>query len=292
MKQRKSTPSTRLINSRNHATIKRIRSLHGREARDGTQRFYIEGMRFVAHALEAGRRVETLVYAPDLLQHPFAKRLVQQQTRAATPCLAVTPEVLHSIALNDDPQGIGAVVGQQWHTLDNIDPRDDLCWIVLESVQSPGNLGTILRTSEAVGGAGVILLGDSIDAYHPGTVRASMAAMFRQRFVRSTLPQLLVWKRRHGCALVGTSPAAKHEHCAVSYRRPTMLFMGSERKGLSQQEQAACDAVVKLPMVGRSDSLNLAVATGVMLYEIFGQCRAEASAENPHPEYSIADEKP
>lgn len=287
MKKRNSTPSTRLIDSRNHAAIKRIRSLHRREARDATQRFHIEGMRFVAHAVEAGNHLEILVYAPGLLQHPFAKRLVQQQTRAGTPCLAVTPEVLHSIALNDDPQGIGAVVSQQWHTLDSIDPRDDLCWIVLQSVQSPGNLGTILRTSEAVGGAGVILLDDSIDAYDPGTVRASMAAMFRQRFVRTTLPQLLAWKRRHGCALVGTSPSAKHEHCAVRYRRPTLLFMGSERKGLSQQALAACDLVVKLPMVGRSDSLNLAVATGVMLYEIFGQSRARERVESSPCEYSI-----
>jgi TrmH family RNA methyltransferase len=106
-------------------------------------------------------------------------------SRADTRCLAVTPEVLHSIALNDDPQGIGAVVRQKWSALNSIDPRNDLCWIVLQNVQSPGNLGTILRTSEAIGGAGVILLGDSIDAYDPGTVRASMAAMFRQRFVRT-----------------------------------------------------------------------------------------------------------
>jgi TrmH family RNA methyltransferase len=151
---------------------------------------------------------------------------------------------------------------------------------VLESLQSPGNLGTILRTSEAIGGAGVILLDTTIDAYHPGTVRASMAAMFRQRFVRATLPQLLAWKERHGCSLVGTSPAARDDYRAVSYPRPTLLFMGGERKGLSAQQQAACDIVVKLPMVGSCDSLNLAVATGVMLYELFEHHRTTELQES------------
>jgi TrmH family RNA methyltransferase len=261
------------ITSRNHSLVKRIRSLHRREERDRQRKYYIEGMRFVAQAIEASTHIEALVYAPDLIEHPFARHLIKQQQKAGTPCFALADEVMHSIALNDDSQGIGAVVGQRWERLRDINPQHHLCWIVVQTVQSPGNLGTMLRTSEAVGGAGVILLDNYIDVYDPATVRATMAAMFRQRFVRTTLPQLLTWKEQYGCKLVGTSPAASHDYRTVEYSCPTLLFMGGERKGLSQKYQDACDALVKLPMVGRADSLNLAVATGVMLYEIFHQRR-------------------
>jgi TrmH family RNA methyltransferase len=119
-------------------------------------------------------------------------------------------------------------------------------------------------------------VGRASDPYDPASVRASMGALFSQRFVRTTAEELFAWTRRHHCLLAGTSPAGAADYRAVSYRPPTVLFMGSERKGLPPEHQARCDAVVRIPMVGSSDSLNLAVATSVMLYEIFNQRRAAA----------------
>ena len=204
-------------------------------------------------------------------------KLVGRLQRAGTPTLLVTPEVLYSLALVDDPQGIGALVRQRWDRLESVTPGGNLCWIVHDVVQAPGNLGTILRTSEAVGGAGLILLDGTTDPYDPATVRSTMGALFSQRFVRPTLPAFVRWKKASSWSLVGTSPSATQDYHAFTYGRPTLLLMGGERKGLSGELQALCDVVVRIPMVGRSDSLNLAVATGVMLYELFNQRRTTAA---------------
>ena len=134
--------------------------------------------------------IQALVVCRPLLAHPFAHNLALKQARAGTPVLEVAPEVMHSIAQVDDPQGIGAVVRQKWLTLERVKLSGKLCWIACDAVHSPGNLGTILRTSEAVGGAGLILLGDAADPYDPATVRATMGAVFSQRFVRTPVPQL------------------------------------------------------------------------------------------------------
>jgi TrmH family RNA methyltransferase len=141
-------------------------------------------------------------------------------------------------------------------------------------VQYPGNLGTILRTCDAVGGAGLILVGPATDPYDPAAVRASMGAVFSQRLVRASREELAAWKRRHTCLVVGTSPAAAAHYRTVSYRPPVVLCMGSEGHGLSQDLKALCDVMVRIPMVGRCDSLNVGVAASIVLYEIEHQHRA------------------
>ena len=140
-------------------------------------------------------------------------------------------------------------------------------------MQSPGNLGTILRCCDAVGCAGVILLGKATDPYDPACVRASMGALFTQRFVRCTPEEFMAWKQKHGCLLVGTSPHAGDDYQKATYPAPVVLFMGSERKGLPPEFQTLCDRMVRIPMIGSSDSLNLAMATSVLLYEVFNQRR-------------------
>jgi TrmH family RNA methyltransferase len=262
------------ITSRNNIFIKRIRALHLREERERTGLYYVEGMRFVSQAARHNAHIETLVICPSLLSHPFANNLAQRIAASGVPTLEVSPEVLHSIALVNDPQGMGAVLRQRWQPLERVKLGGRLCWIAHDTVRSPGNLGSIIRTSDAVGGAGIILLGDSTDPYDPATVRASMGAMFTQRFVRTTPGDLALWKELRQWLLVGTSPTASTDYRAVDYRSaPVILLMGSERKGLSSELQSMCDVLVRIPMVGESDSLNISVATGVMLYELFNQKR-------------------
>jgi RNA methyltransferase, TrmH family len=266
---------SREITSRNHARIRRIRALQDRKEREQTGLFFVEGIRFVAQAVESRARIETLLVAPQLLVRPFGKKLVRELRRKGVPCLEVTPEVFHSLALTDDPQGLGAVVRQSWEPLSRVNPAGTLCWVALSAVQSAGNLGTIIRTCDAVGCEGLILIGDGPDPYDPAAVRATMGALFAQRFVRTSMGELLAWKERHGCLLVGTSPGATVDYQAVAYRPPVVLFMGWERQGLSLEHQALCEVMVRIPMVGSSDSLNVAIATGVMLYEVFNQYRGE-----------------
>jgi len=262
------------ITSRNNLLIKRIRVLHDRKERERTGLYYLEGIRLVMQAVLHNARIETLVTCPTLLTNPFARRMAAGMARSGVPTLEVTPEVLHSLALVDDPQGIGAVVRQRWQPLERVKLGGRLCWVAHDMVQSPGNLGSIIRTSDAVGGAGIILLGDSTDPYDPATVRAGMGAMFTQRFVRTTPDELVRWKEPRKWLLVGTSPAASVDYREFDYTTaPIILLMGSERKGLSPQLQSMCDAVVRIPMVGESDSLNISIATGVMLYEVFNHRR-------------------
>ncbi len=264
----------KLIYSRNNIHLRRIRSLQSREGRDHTGLFLIEGFRPLIQAVQQGVRIETLLVAPQLLNKGQAQRPLRQLRHAGTPCFRLTPEVYHSLAQAEEPQGVIAVVRQRWERLDQIRPSNGLCWVVVEAAQSPGNLGTIIRTCEAVGAAGLILIGEAADPYDPGAVRACMGALFAQRFVRTSLESFAEWKRRRQCALIGTSPSAATDYHALVYPKPTLLLMGSEKRGLSAEIQALCDGMVKIPMVGRSDSLNLGVATGVMLYELFNQRRA------------------
>lgn len=264
--------STPLID-RSSPLIKRVQRLHTREERERTGLFYIEGMRFVAQALHHHAHLEHLVVCRELLTHPFAQWLVREQKKRGTPVLEVSRAVMERLSQVVDSQGLGTVIRQRWLRLDQVKPRNELCWIAVETIRSPGNLGTILRTSDAVGGAGLLLLGDATDPYDPGTVRATMGAMFNQRFVRTSKEELAHWKRRKQYLLVGTSPTAPREYQEVMYHMPTILLIGEERKGLSAELQAMCDLMVRIPMVGESDSLNVAMATGVMLYEVFNQRR-------------------
>ena len=223
--------------------------------------------------MQTGADIQTLIATPQLLDTRFGQELFHGPSRTRAPCLVVTGEVFDSLASKETAHGIGAVVRQRWEKLENIRPSGELCWVALDGVQYPGNLGTILRTGDAVGGAGAILLGTTTDPYDPAAVRASTGAIFSQRLARASFTDFCAWKRSHRCTVVGTSPDAATDYQAVAYRPPVVLFMGCERYGLSGEEQALCDVTVKIPMVGRSDSLNLAVATGIVLCEIFNQRR-------------------
>lgn len=264
--------NTERISGLGNPKIKQIRALRTRKERDRTGLFLVEGIRIVAEAVELGD-VRLCVVAPDLLESSFAWEVIEGLQGGGTPCLEVTAEVFRSVSGRERPQGIAAVVRQRWEPLEHVRLASELCWVALDAPGDPGNLGSVLRTSDAVGGGGVVLVGPSADPYDPVAVRASMGALFSQRLVRATLDELAAWKHRHGYRFLGTSGSAVHDYAAVLYGSPLVVFMGSERHGLTADEQALCDDLVRIPMVGRSDSLNLAVATGVILYTIFNQRR-------------------
>jgi len=259
-----------LITSTANPTIKLIRKLHEKKERLQTGLFYIEGLRIVIEALQQGAEVECLVVAPDLLTSEFGWQRVEEENRRG---LQVSQGVFTSLASKQNPQGIAAVVRQRWQDASSLRLASQDLWVALDSVADPGNLGTILRTNDAVGGKGVILLDNSTDPYDLTTIRASMGAIFSQGLVKTTFEQFLQWKQDHDYALIGTSDRASADYCQASYPLPMILLMGSERLGLSEEHMRACDQLVSIPMVGRSDSLNLAVAAGLMLYEIFNQQR-------------------
>lgn len=263
-----------IVSSRSNRAIREMRALRHRKERDESGLFFVEGIRIVAEAVDTGAAMDRCVIAPRLLTSEFARTLVERVRAAGVPCVEVTPDVFRSLALRENPQGVAAVVYQRWYALRDVRPDAALCWTALDAVQDPGNLGTILRTSDAVGGGGVALVGATTDPYDPAAVRASMGAIFSQRLARTDLDELASWKTAGGWHVVGTSDSAATDYQAARYDAPLLLFMGSEREGLSTDQQRLCDEMVRIPMVGRSDSLNLAVATAVTLYEIFNRRRA------------------
>ncbi len=262
-----------LVTSSANPRVKAIRKLRERKERHASGLFYVEGLRIVAEAAQQGAALDRLIVAPELLDSPFARELVADLTGRGVPLLEVSVAVFESFSLKDGPAGLAAVVRQQWASLESVRPDPVRTWVALDSVADPGNLGTILRTHDAVGGRGVILLDHTTDPYDPTSIRASMGAVFTQSLVRATFDQFAAWVRAHDVALVGTSDKARADYAYYEYPSNLILLMGSERQGLPETHLRLCDEVVAIPMLGRSDSLNLAVATGVVLYEIHNQRR-------------------
>ena len=139
----------------------------------------------------------------------------------------------------------------------------------MSTVRSLGNLGTLLRTSAAVGAAGFILLGQQIDPYEPVVVRATMGALFKQTLVRTNIERFRHWIQKHRLAVVGASPDGVVEYDQVRYTLPTVLLLGNERSGLTEEQRSLCQQIVRIPMAGGTDSLNLAVAGSLLLYAVF-----------------------
>lgn len=275
--------SFEVVRSRSHPQVQQVRDLQTRAERDRTGLFFVEGIRAVARAIEHSAPIERVVVAPDLLTNSFGQGLVAELGRKGVSRLEVTPEIFQFLSLSEEPQGVGVVARQQWEPLERLPPGQGLCWVALAGVRSAGNLGTIFRTCDAVGAAGVILLDGAIDPYDPAATRASMGSLFTVQLARASLSDLVRWKRWHGCRLIGTSPTGSLDYHAARYPAPVVLFMGPERHGLSRAQQEACDHLVRIPMVGAADSLNLAVATAVLLYEVFNQRRADPATQDARP---------
>ncbi|HEY3082539.1 MAG TPA: RNA methyltransferase [Chloroflexota bacterium] len=249
--------------------IKDLRALRQRKERERTGLFLAVGTRIVGEALALGAPIELLVAAPELLRGQFASGVLDRAGRAGVPTLELTVAAMASLVENDGRHGLAAVVRQRWTPLESLRPGAEECWVALDAVQYPGNLGAVLRTAEAVGAAGLILLEQTADPHDPAAVRASMGALFAQRLVRTRFAELSVWAMRHGAALIGSSPSAGLDYRAATYPRRLVLLLGGEAHGLSPGQLAACDRVVRIPMAGRGDSLNLAVAAGLLLYEVY-----------------------
>jgi TrmH family RNA methyltransferase len=263
-------PKDDSITSRSNPIIKSARSLRERKERNKSGKFIVEGILPVGEAAAAGWAIEYVLFAPDLVQSDFARELISQESEKGVRCISVTRDVLESIAEKENPQGIIAVVNQKITSLSGLIPEKFHRVLALVSPQDPGNVGTILRTLDAVNADGLILLDGGVDPFHPSAVRASMGTLFWKPVIQSTYDEFHAWCVNQGYRLIGTSA-----HGELDYREvildpmPFVLVLGNEQKGLSQTQLMACDVSIKIPMMGRASSLNLAVAAGVLLYKLF-----------------------
>ncbi len=269
----RSRASPDLVTSLQNPAVKQIRALSERKAREETGLFFIDGVRMVTEAAHAEADVELVVAAPELLTDPRGQDVARELVRRGARRVDVTASVMLGISRRANPKGLVAVVHQRWISIDDLVLGPDRFALALAGIADPGNLGTILRTCDAAGASAVLLLGSATDPHHPTALSASTGAIFSQSLVRTTLHHFTAWTRERGYAVVGSAPDADRDYRAAPYARPLVLLMGNESVGLSEAERAACDLLVRIPMAGRVESLNLAVATGLLLYELFDRVR-------------------
>jgi len=263
-----------MISSLSNSKVKHIRKLKDKRYRRDTGEYYIEGIRIFGEAVQNNADIQTIIYAPELLTSEFCYQLINSFAHTDR-VIQVSKEVFQSISKKENPQGIGAILKQDWIDLNEIIIGNVGIWLALDSVQDPGNLGTILRTSDAVGVETIIMLDNSSDPYDISSIRASMGSIFNHKLVRCNFGEFEKWIRSNKLSVIGTSDSAESDYCRYEYPQQVILLMGSEKQGLQKKHFELCQDVVKIPMVGRSDSLNLSVATSIVLYEMFNQRRCK-----------------
>ena len=269
MQPRAEAPRARAITSLQNERVKLIRSLQMRKARRATGLFVAEGASVLVSARDAGWKPSILVFLAGSAAAGVQRDVFAWAQEAGAECLEVSQAVLAKLAAKDNPQTVLAVFEQRWFPLPLREDIASQClWVGLETVRDPGNLGTIIRTVDAVGAGGVTLIGNCVDPYSREAVRASMGSIFNAALSRTTVEEWLAWLPRWPGEIVGTHLEATEDFRARAYRAPAFLLMGSEGPGLSAQLRAACTRLVKIPMAGQLDSLNLAVAAALMLYEM------------------------
>lgn len=257
------------ITSLANPIIKDIKALSLKKARDETKTFMAEGLKLVIDALELGWTIRTLVYSKAAKGKPMVEKVAARTIASGGLVLEVSEKVMSAITRRDNPQMVAGVFDQRWTALKDVRPSGSETWVALDRVRDPGNLGTIIRTADAAGASGVILVGDCTDPFSLETVRATMGSLFAVPLVKTTPADFLRWKKDSGARLVATHLAGAVDYRTIDYRsRPVVLIMGNEQSGLPDDLAGAADALARIPQVGRADSLNLAVATGVMLFEV------------------------
>jgi TrmH family RNA methyltransferase len=248
-----------------------LRSLQTHQGRSRTGLYVIEGIRHLARAVEHNAPIESVFLDPSVLSNAFGRKLARRLRKRGVPGIRFSHQLYLDLTLAAEPQGIGAILRQKWTSLDEVRTRANSLWLAVESIESPGNLGTIIRTAEAAGATGVFILSRDCDPYDPATVRATMGSLFSHKLIPCSPHEFTNWAKSNGVAVVASSPAGLMDYKALSYRFPAALIIGSEKRGLSTQVLEVADFVVRIPMHGGCDSINAAVAAGVLLFEMSSQ---------------------
>ena len=262
--------SDRTITSLSNPTVKAVRALRLRKAREESGQFLAEGLKIVGEAIATGHAPQILLHGAEAAGHPVLKEAAAAARAAGGDVIEVSRDILAKVSRRDNPQTVLGVFAQTFTPLSDLKPRDARCWVALQAVRDPGNLGTIIRTADSAGCGGVILVGDCCDPYSVEAVRATMGSIFAVPLARASVEDFIGWRKSWPGSVVGTLLTARTDFRDADYRDPTLILMGNEQAGLPPELAAICDVNVKIPMRGRADSLNLSVATGVMIYAVTG----------------------
>ena len=262
----------RQITAFSNPLVKQARGLRDKKNRRAEGLFLAEGLRILTEAREAGTLPQLLFYSD--AGHPLLAQLIEETEAAGGEAIETNADILHKISGKDNPQTVLGVFPAFDTALERIDRAAAPLWIVAQALRDPGNIGTILRTGDAVGAGGLILIDDCADPFSVEAVRASMGALFTQKIATARWPDFLAWLRSAPGQLIGTSLNATTDYQGAHYAAPAFILVGNEQAGLPPAYEGECDVLVKMPMLGKADSLNAAVATAVMAYEVINQWRA------------------
>ncbi|VVT30439.1 RNA methyltransferase [Rhizobium sp. EC-SD404] len=268
MNERRRIGQVKEVTSLTNPLIKDIRGLTQKKNREESGQFLAEGLKLVIDALDLGWTISTLIYAKNAKGRPHVEPTALKALNAGALVLEVSEKVLSTITRRDNPQMVVGVFEQRYGKLDRQTPGKGETWLALDRVRDPGNLGTIIRTADAAGASGIVLVGETTDPFALETVRATMGSIFAVPLFRASVPDFLAWCGKLKAPLVGTHLEGAVDYRTIDFKKaPTILLMGNEQQGLPPELSSACSALARIPQQGRADSLNLAVATGLMLFE-------------------------
>lgn len=258
----------RQVTAFSNPTVKRLRSLREKKARRSEGLFLAEGLRILTEARDSGQLPDIVAFSAEGARHPLAAEIIAATEAAGGDAIETDPDILSKMSGKDNPQMLIGAYRQPEMSLERIDRSAAPLWIVAQALRDPGNIGTILRTGDAVGSGGLVLIDDCADPFSVEAVRASMGAIFTQQVASARWPEFIAWLRAGDGQLVGTSLKATQDYLEAKYQKPCFLLIGNEQQGLPGDYESECDLLVKIPMAGRADSLNAAMATAVMAFAI------------------------
>ncbi|RSV17093.1 MULTISPECIES: TrmH family RNA methyltransferase [Sphingomonas] len=267
----------REITAYSNPLVKRVRTLRDKKHRRDEGLFLAEGLRILTEAREAGHLPRYLFYTRASADHALVRPLVAACEAAGGEAIETNADILSKLSGKDNPGAVLGVYDELPTALDRLDRNTAPLWLVAERLRDPGNLGTILRTADATGAGGVILLDDCVDPFSVEAVRASMGAIFTVPFARARWDEFRDWLRSGLGQLVGLSLDTEHDYRTPAYQAPAFLLTGNEAQGMPDFMAAECDLLVKIPMRGKADSLNAAVATAVMAYTVLDRLEQPAT---------------
>jgi len=258
----------RQITGFSNPTVKALRALRDKKHRKAAGKFLAEGLRLLTDARESGHLPEVLVMAEGRDPHPLLSALEADVIAAGGEVIETSADILGKITGKDNPQAVCGVFAEFDTSLAALDRSTAKIWLVAQALRDPGNLGTMLRTGDAVGAGGLILIDDCADPFSAEAVRASMGAVFTQQVAQARWEEFLPWLRSGAGQLVAASLRDAVPYRGAPYASPCFIMVGNESRGLPDEYEAACDLRVTMPMKGRADSLNAAVAGAVLAYEV------------------------
>lgn len=261
------TVSPDLITSATNPLIKMLRALDRKKTRQETGLFLAEGVRLIEQALSQGWEIDTLLVSTSGADRGFVGDLMARVAATGARLVQVPDRIAGSITRKDNPQAVIAAIRQQELGLERLDANHTGLWIGLYECRDPGNLGTILRTADCADVAGVVMIEQCCDPYSVEAVRASMGSLFDVRIARADFEAFNTWRKTAGLNMVAASVNGDTNHVGVNFVQPSVILMGNEQSGLPDTVETQCDTLCLIPMRGGADSLNLAQATAIMLYE-------------------------